>query len=264
LLCEIPVILYSPAFERIATNDHYVRHQAIYSGSGPTGLFSFEDRVLSEYFPKPPARILVHGAGGGREMFALLERGFEVDGFEPVPELVEKAQAALASMNLRTESASIRCATIQEWARSPTGNFDAVLTGWGMWTHILRHAERVELLQAFRQVCPRGPVLLSFWRKEDVFFNFEKARDPMPLHPRWKGIERLTRDYIRQNVLHLAPIERGTGWAQGFFIHRVSEDELQEEAQLASYRLAFYEHDNFCYPHAVLVPEEDPSDPPSR
>lgn len=256
LLAEIPVVLYSPDFERIATNDHYVRYQGVYSGGGPKGLFSFEERALREYFPPPPARILLHGAGGGREMLVLAERGYEVEAYEPVPELVKKAESALTDNGRPRGKTSIRCRSVQSWAEHSRGNFQAVFTGWGMWTHVLQHSERVDVLGAFRRVCPKGPVLLSFWRNEHVFFDFEKPREPVALTPRWKGVERFTRRYLRERLLRLSPIERGTGWAEGFFVHRVTEEELRQEAEMAGYQLAFYERDNFCYPHAVLRPKE--------
>ena len=47
------------------------------------GLFDFEERALTEHFPAPPARLLVIGCGGGRELVALAERGFTVVGVEP-------------------------------------------------------------------------------------------------------------------------------------------------------------------------------------
>src|SRR5204863_8381274 len=41
-------------------------------------LFPWEERVVERFFPAPPARVLVGGAGSGREAFALVERGYEV------------------------------------------------------------------------------------------------------------------------------------------------------------------------------------------
>ena len=38
-------------------------------------------------FPDPPGRVLIGGAGGGREAFALAARGYEVVAFEPSADL---------------------------------------------------------------------------------------------------------------------------------------------------------------------------------
>ena len=38
-------------------------------------LFPWEEQVIERLFPPPPARILIGGAGGGREVFALARRG---------------------------------------------------------------------------------------------------------------------------------------------------------------------------------------------
>src|SRR5262245_26756375 len=40
-------------------------------------LFPTEEAVWREFLPSPPARVLVGGAGGGREVAALVERGYE-------------------------------------------------------------------------------------------------------------------------------------------------------------------------------------------
>jgi hypothetical protein len=45
-------------------------------------LFPWEEQVIDRFFPSSPARILVDGAGGGREVFALAERGYEVVAFQ--------------------------------------------------------------------------------------------------------------------------------------------------------------------------------------
>ena len=47
------------------------------------GLFDWEERAVERFFPRPPARVLVGGAGGGREAFALHEKGYTVVAFDP-------------------------------------------------------------------------------------------------------------------------------------------------------------------------------------
>src|SRR5512142_2340602 len=46
------------------------------------GLFGWEKEAIARFFPAAPARVLVGGAGGGREVFALAEMGYEVVAFE--------------------------------------------------------------------------------------------------------------------------------------------------------------------------------------
>src|SRR5687767_14651727 len=49
------------------------------------GLFDWEEQVVREHFPPPPARVVVTGAGAGREVLALLRLGYDAVGFEPSP-----------------------------------------------------------------------------------------------------------------------------------------------------------------------------------
>ena len=53
------------------------------SESPARGLFPWEDAWFQMALPQPPATILVPGAGGGREVLALRERGYTVFGFDP-------------------------------------------------------------------------------------------------------------------------------------------------------------------------------------
>src|SRR4030095_15240282 len=41
--------------------------------------------------------------------------------------------------------------------------YDAVLLGWGSLTCLMDPAERMRLLRALDLICPKGPILASFW-----------------------------------------------------------------------------------------------------
>lgn len=194
---------------------------------------------------------MIPGAGTGRELLALLGAGYQVDAFEPAAAMVELANRTVPALG----AAPVACVSLQEWSRCPAGRYDAILTGWGMWTHILLHDDRVAALRAFRRVCAAGPVLLSFDRRERYADHTERPIEGQPLHP--QSTDRLghfTRDLLRQKILRRSPIERGTGFRNGVFVHWVDETELREEAAAAAYQVAFYERDGARYPHAVLVP----------
>lgn len=254
ILSELPVVFAEPSIVRSGNIAHYdaVSHYRDVENQN-SGLFPFEKRMLDRFFPHPPARLLVPGAGGGREVIALLERGYTVDAFEPVAEQVEAANKIItARFGTRVE-----CSTLEEWAEHPQGTYDAIFTGWGMWTHIIHHAERVAALRAFQRVCPSGPVLLSFWRYERLLDHREEPEVPLPLYPEPQNrLEKLTRGWLRQKVLRRTPIERGTGWVAGMYVHYTSEPELREEGALAGWDVAYYERDGSKYPHAVLVPQK--------
>jgi hypothetical protein len=248
---QLPVAFHTPALERYANDCHY-RAAARYRGSEDQqkGLLPFEERALEGYFPASPAHLLVPGAGGGRELVALAKRGFTMDALEPVPNLVAAAKPVIDPMRVRIEERSL-----QEWATAPTGHYDGVFTGWGMWTHILGFHDRIEALRAFRRTCPTGPVLLSFWSNTKLFDQNEQPQELEPLYPHpGSRIHRWTRDWLRCRLLRRDPVERGTAWTRGMFVHLVTESELREEARLAGYELRFFEPNARHYAHAVLMP----------
>ena len=254
-LNEIPIVLYRPDLH-VATNDAYYNREPAYSDDAyqRSGLFDFERDAIDRYLPAPPARVLVHGAGGGRETLALAARGYAVDAFEPVPAMIARANALLAGAAARVEQA-----TVQEWSAGVSESreaYDAIVTGWAMWMHILHHDERIAALRAFRRACPAGPLLLSFLRVHPWTDATAPSPPPPPVHPAPHGrMERVTRGIVRRRLLRLPPIERGTDWIAGSYIHRVSEAELREEAALTGWRIAYYERDADVYGHAVLVPD---------
>ncbi len=135
------------------------------------GFFQWEEQVVGRLFPPPPARVLVGGAGGGREVFALAERGYEVVAFEPSAALAKRLEDA----NARAGSgASVflgrytAMTTLQPIGGGATvriealGPFDAVVFGWCSFSHIRTHAERVGSLRAMAAVSD-GPILMSFF-----------------------------------------------------------------------------------------------------
>jgi hypothetical protein len=61
---------------------------ALYNARGEyeaQDLFEWEEAWFEADLPKPPAKILIGGAGSGREVRHLLEKGYEIVAFDPAP-----------------------------------------------------------------------------------------------------------------------------------------------------------------------------------
>jgi hypothetical protein len=248
---ELPLVFYEPRAAELATFDYFERMPRYREPLDQrAGLYPFESRAVKEFFPTAPARVLAHGVGGGREVLALVEAGYQVEAYEPA------AKLALVAAELLAGRATVGELGLQGWARARTATrFDAVFTGWSVWGYLVQQSDRLEVLRAFRGACPEGPVLLSFFR-EDAFYDVgERTVEPRPLHPTWTDrLERLARTKLRERWLGAPPLERGTVWHNGLYLHLTEEWELRQEAALAGYRVAHYEPSPLRFSNAVLIP----------
>jgi hypothetical protein len=252
LVDELPLLFFESDFARKASVDYYDSTSNYDSHEVQSrGLLPFEQRMLERYFPAPPARILMHACGGGRELAVLERLGYQLEAYEPAARLALQAERYLASVG-RTP-VPVRPLDLQTWSRAPAGRFDAAWIGWSGWAHVLSSAERVSCLRALAQAVPRGPILMSFFRGDAVFDHNEVDARPRPLLPPANNrLQHLTREVIRERLLRASRVERGLSWTRGFYCHLTEEWELREEAALAGTEILYYEQDVTRYPHAVL------------
>ncbi len=217
------------------------------------GLLPWEEEMLAHpLFPKR-GRILVGASGGGREVAALAQRGFDVVAFEPSLPQLEAAKEALASQpNVWMTQASYRdfiqemeekSGPLAEKLRNTSP--DAIIMGWGSIIHVTEEKERIELLNAFRHIAPRAPVLVSFL--------------PWKSYP--EGIiERYLRPSLRKFYRMLGASHRaGPGDIFEFgFMHYLTQAEMETLARNCGYQIAHWEEWNESF--ALLVPEGSGSD----
>lgn len=136
------------------------------------GLFDWEAGAVARHFPAAPARILVGGAGGGREAFALLEKGYEVVAFDPAERLVQAMATAPEARSgklhayrggyenlplLRTVGGAEPSMDLRKDPPS-----DAAIVGWSSFSHLRSDRERVETLRQFGSLTS-GPILVSYF-----------------------------------------------------------------------------------------------------
>jgi SAM-dependent methyltransferase len=157
-----------------AYNDLGYGSQAVYEAGTEifrAELFNWEADALARVLPPPPGRILVGGAGGGRESFVLAERGYEVTAFEPSLPLV-RSMATQATLRAAKVEALVgryeqlpHASTVREGAPVDLSErlpFDAAIVGWTSYSHLRTRAARVETLRAYARLTA-GPIFFSFY-----------------------------------------------------------------------------------------------------
>ncbi len=213
-----------------------------------SGLFEWERRLLEHPVVPRSGRVLLGAAGGGRELKALAERGYEVLAFEPSDALFKAAQALGATLS----GASVRKADYRDLIESERGAssvfaarelaVDLVWLGWGSLSHVLDERTRLDLLSALRRGAPKAPLLLSF--------------HAYPSAPGAKagGAVKLRRALRRAFALVGAPeppssleFDSGSGFSWAF-----SREELERLFVQAGYREEMFSFEP--YPHALLTP----------
>ena len=141
-------------------------YDAIYGES--SGLFLWEREWFERRLPSAPARVLVAAAGLGREVGPLLERGYEVDAFEPVSRMATQCRVRLGDRGVVADATfEAVSSAILDGKDGPAAVFrgrryDAVLLGFGSFSHVLEDEARLRTLLAFSRLCPTGPLLVSF------------------------------------------------------------------------------------------------------
>jgi SAM-dependent methyltransferase len=198
------------------------------TGSFRAYLFPWEEQIVQERFPPPPARILVGGAGGGREALALARLGYEVVAFDPSEWLV-RALASRPGVTVfrgRYEELGEMFGTDE--------SFDAVVLGWGSFSHLRSERDRVETLRAAGQLTA-GPILVSFLAvKGAASAALSRLRRLLP-----RRRERDPGDVFAVTI--------------GFY-HPVDEAEVRALAQAAGLEVehASFDERDTNWPHVVL------------
>jgi hypothetical protein len=131
--------------------------------------FPWERLALERWFPRAPARVLVGGAGGGRETLQLLDGGYDVVAFEPVVTLAHALGARLASnpavrvLTGRYEALpALGTLDGQRVSLAELGPFAAGIMGWTSVAHVRSDADRVAAVRRFGAHV-EGPILVSVY-----------------------------------------------------------------------------------------------------
>jgi hypothetical protein len=236
--------------DRERANRAIFADQVNYFPGGSTfeqGLFDWErTAITSPPFP-PSGRILLGGAGAGRELAELCKMGYQVLAFEPSAALAEAAGAVAAPYpESKVIRASYRDLVLAvENGSGPLaphvghGEFQGVILGWTSICYVWR-PERMALLKALRSIAPHAPVLLSYWLVDD------QSEGRLGKVRCW--FRRLLRMTGAQTLAE--PGDTFVPW--GGFLQRFTPEEVQSLADRAGYQPAYVRRQP--EPHAIFIP----------
>jgi len=135
------------------------------------GVRDCEKEWWASALPPPPCRLLVGGAGSGREVRFLSQLGYRCVAFDPARSFVQKGKELVDSgecvaflvggYDTLTVGPASASDSVGSFLRD-LGPFDAALCGWGSICHLASAEGRVGALRALGTLCPSGPLLLSF------------------------------------------------------------------------------------------------------
>lgn len=196
-----------------------------------SGLWAWESDMVTRFFGGCQ-RLLIVGAGGGREVLALTQLGFEARGLECNHKLVEAANLLLAEENLPP--------TVQyappNTCRNLGISYDGLVVGWGAYMLIQGRAQRVALLRSMRaQTLPDTPILISFFSRPPGARRFR--------------IIAAVGNVLRQ-LLGRERLELGDD-LEPEYVHYFTHEEIAIELEEGGFRLVFY--NPHPYGHAVGV-----------
>jgi hypothetical protein len=195
------------------------------------GLWKWEKKVIDQYFLSCK-KLLLLSVGGGREVLALNKLGYEVDGFECNPHLVEFANELMAKEGLNSMikiSPRDDCPPLAQ-------SYDGIVVGWGSYMLIQGREKRILLLKKLRKVIQAGsPILISFFvrSKSSTYFKLVCF------------FGNIIRFLFRQDRL-----EMGDNLAPNY-VHHFTQEEIELELQASGFKLALYSTET--YGHAVGI-----------
>ena len=193
------------------------------------GLFAWERAAIETHF-QDCRRLLLIGAGGGREALALARLGYQVDGVECHPGLAAYANRLLAAEGL---AAHIH-PTPRDAVPAHGGPYDGVIVGWGAYMLIQGRRRRIAFLRALRaQALPSAPLLLSFFARQGTERRYRLVAAMANF------LRRLRRRDLAQVGDALEPN----------YVHYFTEPELTAELAEAGFDLCYYA--TRSYGHAV-------------
>lgn len=194
------------------------------------GLFEWEQRLLAHPSWPRRGRVLIAGAGGGREARVLVDRGYEVTAFDPcdayaaaLEEMLGPDRGHRASHADLVEAASRR-GPLASLARE---RFDGVIYGWASISHLPSAAERDALVRATAALWPSAPIIASC-----------AVPAHLPTSSHSLRLRRLVRRGVRFVGAQASASDGEYFHPSAGFVMQVTDDELTRLARAHGYEVA--------------------------
>lgn len=201
---------------------HYDREgQYVDEGYNRRGLWDWERAAVDRYFAGRN-RLAVPGAGGGREVLALLQRGHDAWGFECNEKMARFGNELLAAEGWPDR---IRVAPRDVWP-DRTGSYDGVMVGWGSYMMMRGRDRRITFLRQARATLPEGgPILVSFFARKgaSAYYRLVAAIGS-----------------TLRRARHRDRLELGDALAPNY-VHFFTEEQVGDELAAAGFEMVSYE-----------------------
>jgi len=117
---------------------------------------NLDEQILLDKLPLKQGRLLLLGAGGGREAIPLAQAGFAVTGVDFVPEMIEQAKANAEKAGVRLEG------LVQEISRLdvPSESYDVVWLSAAMYSCVPTRQRRIAMLKRIHGALRSGGYFL--------------------------------------------------------------------------------------------------------
>lgn len=192
------------------------------------GLSPWESKLAVDYVDSS-SKIVMIGAGGGREVLALAKLGHDVEAYEADEGMVRYAQRFFEKENMPVKYATL------EINRIPECRCDVFWFGWGVYTHIIGQTNRIALLKdAKERLNHHGKIVISYWAEKR-------------LPERIDCIDRISKRINKRQV------EKGEAFRALFWGKYYTKEQIFEEAQKAGLQVDYISEEG--YGHAILTPE---------
>jgi hypothetical protein len=200
---------------------HYNLSEKYYTDTyNRMGFFEWESDMTDRYFEHCKT-LMVLGSGGGREMYVLLQRGFEVDGFDCNTRLLDFSRQFLQRSGLTSTPGYAQPDHCPDNGKI----YDGIILGWGAYTHVLGKNQRINLLKEINSHLQAGsPLLLSFW------FAYEN------IDIRCQKLVKVNRFFCK--IFRNQPIEKGDLLTE-FSGHVFTFQEVRYELEQAGFSVVY-------------------------